>query len=258
MGFIQELTDLISKLNFVTIVHEYEQGLYFRNGIAIEQPIRRFRSDDLDEIVTTENELQQKFGYFRHIFDKKGAKLPPGFKRTWYGKVIHQKRFSKILKAGVYFHIPLIEHIVTDYKQERILDLGYVSVLTNDPEPESKAVIISCNLRYELMDFYRAYTAVYDYVVSLRYHTQSILAEKSIGKKYEEWKNPDTIANLERQVIEELRKVVTDKWGLKIHQLYVTDVTDTRIIKIVGDSHTSAPPSNVLLAASENQPTILG
>jgi hypothetical protein len=36
-------------------------------------------------------------------------------------------------------------------------------------------------------------------------------------------------------VIEELRKIVTEKWGLKIHQIYITDVTDAKIVKFAGD-----------------------
>jgi len=63
----------------------------------------------------------------------------------------------------------------------------------------------------------------------------SILALKSLGKKYDDWKDPATISALERQVTEELRKVVTEKWGLKIHQIYITDVTDAKIVKFVGE-----------------------
>ena len=106
--------------------------------------------------------------------------------------------------------------------------------MTRDPDPETKAVIISCNLRYEVMDLYRAYTAVYDYEASLRYHTLSIVAMKSLGRSYNEWKMPETISTLERHVIEELRKIVTEKWGLRIHQIYITDVTDAKIYKLVG------------------------
>jgi len=236
MGIIQELAELTGKLNFVTVVHEYEQGLYFRNGVVIEKPVRGLKSVELDAIKMEERKVRQEVGLFRLIFRTHPGALPEGFKVIWPGRVRHQRRFSKVLRPGIYFHLPLIEDIVTDYKQERVLNLGYISVLTTDLDPDGKAVIISCNLRYEIMDLYRAYTAVYDYEASLRYHTMSILAQKSLGKIYDEWKEPGTIINLEKQVIEELRKVVTEKWGLKIHQIYITDVTDARIIKFVGDA----------------------
>jgi len=250
MGLIQELADLLGKISFVTVVHEYEQGLYFRKGISIEKPIRKLRGEDLAEIERQELEVRKKMGHFGGFFIPRRTALPPGYRRTWTGRLRHPHRFSRILRAGVYFYFPLIEHIVTDYKQERILDIGYVSVLTSDPEPESKVVIVSCNLRFEMMDFYRAYTAVYDYEVSLRYHTLSILAQKAVGKKFEDWKKPETIAEIEKKAVEELRKLVTEKWGIKVHQIYVTDVTNARIFKFVGDTHTSAREQQSLLVAS--------
>jgi hypothetical protein len=251
MGLIQELADLFGKVAFFTVVHEYEQGLYFRRGISIEKPIRRLKADDLAEIETLERAVRQKRGRFQTFFGFGRAALPHGFRRSWSGRVLHQRRYSKILRAGAYFHFPLFDHIVTDYKQERVLDLGYVSVLTSDPEPESKVVIVSCNLRFEMMDFYRAYTAVYDYEVSLRYHTLSILAQKSVGKKFDDWKKPETIIELEKKVVEELRKLVTEKWGIKLHQVYVTDVTNARIFKFVGDTHTTGREQSLLVANGE-------
>jgi len=254
MGLIQDLTDLLGKISFVTIVHEYEQGLYFRRGVSIEKPIRRLKADDLAEIEVLERAVREESGRFKAFLSIGKAEPPAGFRRSWTGRLRHQRRFSKVLRAGVYFHLPLLEHIVTDYKQERVLDLGYVSVLTSDPEPESKVVMVSCNLRFEMMDFYRAYTAVYDYEVSLRYHTLSILARKSLGMKFDDWKMPATIIELEKKVVEELRKLVTEKWGIKVHQVYVTDVTDARIFKFVGDTHGAFREQQPLVAAGEWAP----
>ena len=235
MGLIQELADLVGKLTFVGIVHEYEQGLYFRSGVVIEKRVRRVKPGDLAEMVVEERRVQGEVGRLGGALRRRAPGLPEGYRTTWSGRVLHPRRFSKVLRPGVYFHLPFIEHIVTDSRQERVLNLGYISVLTTDPGPECKAVVISCNLRYEVMNLYRAYTAVYDYEASLRYHTLSILAQKSLGKRYDEWQEPPTVATLEKQVIEELRKIVTEKWGLKIHQVYITDVTDARILKFVGE-----------------------
>ncbi len=235
MGLIQELVDLVSKLTFVAIVHEYEQGLYFRSGVVIEKATKGLKAGDLAQIKAEEKKIQSEIGRIRNLFSLQSSNLPEGFRKTWTGRVLHPRRFSKVLKPGVYFHLPIIEHIITDYKQERVLNLGYISVLTKDPEPECKAVIISCNIRYEVMDLYRAYTAVYDYKASLTYHSMSVMALKSLGKKYDDWKEPVTISTLEKQVIEELRKIVTEKWGLKIHQIYITDVTNANIVKFVGE-----------------------
>jgi len=234
MGLIQELADLVSKLNFVVIVHEYEQGLYFRKGKAIEKAVRWMKPQELAELRAEEEKLENKLGWARYFPWSGYDKLPQGFRKNWRGHILHSKRFSKVLRPGIYFHLPFLEHIVTDSRQERVLNLGYISVLTRDTESASKAVIISCNLRYEIMDFYRAYTAIYNYEASLRYHTMSILAMKSQGRSFNEWKLPETISALEKHVIDELRKIVTEKWGLKVHQLYITDVTDAKIHKFIG------------------------
>lgn len=235
MGLIQELAELVGKLNFVDIVHEYEQGLYFRGGVVIEKRVRGVKAAELAAVVAEEQRAQGAVGRAGMIFGRRTDSLADGFRQTWSGRILHPRRFSKVLRPGVYFHLPFIEHIVTDSRQERVLNLGYISVLTTDPGAECKAVVISCNLRYEVMNLYRAYTAVYDYEASLRYHTQSILAQKSLGKRYDEWQQPPTVVALEKQVIEELRKIATEKWGLKIHQVYITDVTDARIFKFVGE-----------------------
>lgn len=233
MGVIQEFVDLLSKLNFVAIVHEYEQGLYFRKGIAIEKAVRLMKPQELAELRAEEEKLEKNLGWARYFPWSGNDKLPQGFRKNLWGQILHSKRFSKVLRPGIYFHLPFLEHIVTDSRQERVLNLGYISVLTRDTET-AKAVIISCNLRYEIMDFYRAYTAIYDYEASLRYHTMSILAMKSQGRSFNEWKLPETISALEKHVIDELRKIVTEKWGLKVHQLYITDVTDAKVHKFIG------------------------
>jgi len=242
MGVIQEFVDLVSNLNFVAIVHEYEQGIYFRKGTVIERPIRGMKSRDLIGIKTEEKKVTKQLGVKRFFRRVTTSDLPEGFRISWTGRILHPQRFHKVLRPGIYFYIPFIEHIVTDSKQERVLNLGYISVLTSDPEPNGKSVVISCNLRYEIMDLYRAYTAVYDYEASLRYHTMSIMAMKSLGHNYSDWKNPATISTLEKHVIDELRKLVTDKWGLKIHQIYITDVTDATIYKFVNSEYDVVQP----------------
>lgn len=242
MGVIQEFVDLLSNLNFVTIVHEYEQGLFFRKGMVIERPVKGMKKADLVEIRAEEQKITAQLGIRRFFQPPRAPMIPEGFRISWTGRVRHPRRFSKVLRPGIYFYMPFIEHIVTDFKQERVLNLGYISVLTRDAEPAGKAIIISCNLRYEIMDLYRAYTAVYDYEASLRYHTMSILAMKSLGRNYSEWKNPETISTLEKHVIDELRKIVTEKWGLKIHQIYITDVTDAAIYKFVSGEYGTVAP----------------
>ncbi len=233
MGWIQELADLVGSLNFLSIVHEYEQGLKYRNGRVIDVRVRR-TVDELEDIVAQEKEVVKQFSgnYFSFfglsvLLPFRRPSLPKDYGTSFLtGRPLHFKRYDvdKILRPGIYFHWPIFEDIVTDHKQEKVLNLQYITVPTIESTPDSKEVTISCNIRYELMDFYKAYNEVYDYEASLRDHTLSILAVYSRGKSYEFWKTPKSIEILEDEVLKELRKIVTEKWGLKVHKVYITDV----------------------------------
>jgi len=223
MSWVQELLDLFGKFKFYEIVHEYEQALYFRKGIVIPRKIKRNKKE-LERIISDEREVIQEAGGYLAFVGPFKPELPQDYMKS---KILrlprHPKRGekSKVLKPGLYYHVPFIDDIVKDFRQEKVLNLGNISIPTS--EADSKVVTISCNLRYELQDLYKAYTAVHDYEASLKDHTLSILALYSRGKSYQEWKDPDEVAKLEEQVKEELRQVVTEKWGLKIHRVYVTD-----------------------------------
>lgn len=228
MGWVQEVVDLVGKLSFFAIVHEYEQGLYFRRGRAIDKKVR-WSKEELEKIVQEERKvIRDNKGVFPLMFSRFYKRditpsFPEGYKRGLITNLPkHSKRYEKgkVLKPGVYFNVPILDSIVIDFQQEKILNLGNIGVPTIDEE--SKEVRVSCNLRYQLMDLYRAYTAVHDYESSLKGHTLSILAKHSRGKKYCEWKNPKVIEELEEEVKKELRKIVTEDWGLKIYEIYIT------------------------------------
>lgn len=236
MAWIQEIADIIGKLSFYEIVYEYQQGLYFRNGTAIEKRIK-WDDEDLEEIIAEEKKvINDNRGRFRIMYDylsrRNKVKFPEGYKRNILGLPRHAKRYDKdkVLRAGFYWNIPIIDVIVVDSQQEKILNLGNISVLTIDDEP--KRVTVSCNIRYELMDFYRAFTAVHDYEDSLIDHSLSILAKYSRGKTYKEWADTQVVEKLEDDVRKELRKLVTEDWGLKIHEVYVTDNVDSTFQRV--------------------------
>jgi SPFH domain / Band 7 family len=239
MSFIQEIVDLVNRLTFFDVVHEYEQGLYFRNGIVLERRIRGGPKKDLDQIIEEEQEaVRQAGGKRMFIIPFSRPKLPQGYRRSfWTGMPLHPKRFHKVLKPGLYFHLPFIDDVVKDYKQERIINLGYISGPTSNRSPDDRVMAVSCNIRYELMDFYKAYTSVHDYEASLKDHALSILAKHCRGKSYETWCDPKEITNVEKATLEELRSVVTEKWGLKIHNVYITDNVPCSLKRVVHEGN---------------------
>jgi regulator of protease activity HflC (stomatin/prohibitin superfamily) len=125
------------------------------------------------------------------------------------------------LRPGIYFHLPFVDSVVLEYNQEKVINLDNITVPTMDKD--SKVVILSCNIRYRMADFYKAYTVVHDFEKSLKDYTLAILAQNSRGKTYDDWKNPKIIERLQDKVLMELREVVTEKWGLEIYKVYVTD-----------------------------------
>ncbi|MBW2964229.1 hypothetical protein KY363_02110 [Candidatus Woesearchaeota archaeon] len=254
MGFIQELADIISKLNFFQIVYEYEQGLYFRNGIVKQKRIRRTAAE-LEEIVQEEEALMEKMGGSREFTRPfRRPKLPEGYMRSfWTGKPLHPKRFQKgkVLRPGLYFHIPVIDDIRKDYSQEKVLNLGNINIPTN--EDKSRVVLLSCNIRYQLENFYKAYTAVYCYETSLKDYALAMLAKQSRGKRYDDWKNPQVIKQVEEEMACELREVVTEKWGLSIHRVYITDNADSNVQRVLHEG----PPLVVNSTVPEDSGGIL-
>lgn len=163
------------------------------------------------------------------------SKPPEGWIKGYTGVPLHPKRYerSKLLRPGLYFFIPILEVMVKDFKREKVLNLENITVPTVDAE--GQAIIISCNIRYELMDFYKAYNAVHDYEDSLKDHTLSILAAHSRGRTFAQWSNPDTIKELEQAVLEDVQSLVTEKWGLLVHKIYITDNVKCSIQRVMYD-----------------------
>lgn len=307
MGFVNELYELIGKLNFYEIVHEYEQGLLFSNGRVKDVRVR-YSPQDLQAIVEEEKKEYEKQkdgstlvpklyfmfpftrpempeGYERSkytglpyrqgadaeetkhvmrvcmkqnrffsaldsivgaLYARTKAKLPEEWKRSISGWPMHKKRYltEKVLRPAVYLFWPLLQHVVKGYKQERVLNLKEITVPTTDSNAES--IVISCNIRIEMVNFYKAYTAVYDYEASLSDYTLSILAKHCRGKSLKDFQNKEKIKEIEKEVTEELRKIVTKDWGVKIHAVYVTDNVPCNVQRHLHEGNAVSLTNNVI------------
>jgi len=249
MGWVQELSNLIGTFKFYEIVYEYQQGLYFRCGKTVELPVR-LTADEKHILRASERKvIRDNGGYRRYILPFSFPNIPRDYSRSfWTGLPRHKKRRqrSRILRPGLYFHLPLIDDIIKDSNQERVLNLGNISVPTTDECEKSRVMVISCNIRYKLMDIYRACIKIDDYEDSIKDHTLSILAELSRGKMYEEWKDPGMVSVLENRVRDEVRKVATEKWGLEIIRIYVTDNVSSNVERMM---HETSVSMNTFLAS---------
>jgi hypothetical protein len=233
MGWVQEILDLFKQLQFCDIVYEYEQGLFYgRKGYAIPRKVRR-TPKELEKIVAEEERVTEELGGRTKLMLRlKNPEMPEGYGRQrilGLPRSEERNEQDRILRPGLYFFWPIAQQIIKRSQQETVLNLGNITVLTSD----FKNLTLSCNVRYRLEDLYKAFTAVHDYEVSLKDHTLSILALHARGNDFKYWTDAANIGDVEKKTTEELEKVVKKKWGLDIVRLYITDVAQTYLQRIL-------------------------
>lgn len=187
--------------------------------------------DEKEKIDSEEKEVvRQNGGYLSllipSVFPVKHSEFPKGYgRKRLSGLPKHGKRYetSKILRPGLYWKIPIIDDIVKAVIKERCDDIGNVSIPTSKTDDSVRSVNISAKVRYELADFHRADMEVEDYQNSLKEYTLVLLGKHGWGKPWKDWRDPVKIEEMEKKMLEELRKLVTDKWGIKVHNLKITD-----------------------------------
>ncbi len=233
MGEIKDFFDIVKDLlTYYEIVSVYQQGLHFRNGDIIPRRRKKIPLGELNRIEFEEKELVDVIGKWKFFIPGSRPNLPSGYQRRFLnGFPLHKDRYTEILEPGTYFYLPLIDEIHQDSIQERILNLGNITVPTTDGEHSE---IVSCNLRYRVVNLKKAYLAVHNYEKSLRDHTMSILAKYCRGKTSEQWKDPKTVDEVENNVEEDLKEA-TEKWGLLIHKVYITDNVLCKVIRLTHD-----------------------
>lgn len=180
--------------------------------------------DFLGMALDEDRVMEENGGAWRYLLPFFRPSVPEGYRRSVItGRLEHEGRYSKILRPGIYGYVPFIDDIIAEDVKERVMDLQNVSVPTSDAGDESKVMSVSCAIRYEIQDYYKALTKVHDYENTLQDYTIAELAKHIRGGSYEEWKEKRFIKGIESNILRELRKTATRKWGVKIHDFYITD-----------------------------------
>ncbi len=286
MGFVLELVQLM-KMGmelFVKIVREDEQALYIDRGVVLATRVK-WEKETLQEIRTEEKIYQKQMGGLMGCLMR--AELPKeakNYRKDFLGRPRHPKRYvrDKVLHPGLYPHIPLIQDIYKETTKETVLNAGFVTMFTADEHPRN--IALSCNVRYEVLDLYRAVMKVNRYPITLADHTMSILFRHCLGKPFDFWVNVNqetgkreqeklseekeeekplvsyergitsyervekeiksvkkpkdykettTIGRLELEIEEDLRKLATNRWGIKIYEVYFTDISNCKGVYIL-------------------------
>jgi hypothetical protein len=251
-SWVTDIFDIIEKkFKFWEEVFEYHHALKFRLGRAVASKAY-LKKEELEEVVKKEKALiQESGGYSKFVLPFKNPKIPGEYRRSFFsGLPKHPDRFEvRGLRPGLYLFVPFFESIFLDFKQERILNLGNISVPTTDEVSKTKT--ISCNLRYEIDDYYKAYTRIHDYELSLKSHTLSVLAKYSRGKTDKQWKDPNVIEELETKTLEELADIAKSRWGLKIFDIYITDNVDSSFQRVFYEGTPLTPSDTVPQTSSQ-------
>ncbi len=207
-----------------------------RKGIIQEIPIR-WKGKELEEIVAQEKQVIKDNGGLRQfVFSNSTLKLPEGYSRSSItGFPLNPKRTQKdkVLRPGFYFYWPILDDIVKESQQVEVIPIDKFSVpLADDFEFN---VEIGCNIRYKVLRYDKAYLAVKDYEASLKDFATGILSKHCRARPKKDWINKEVLDKIEEDAATELRKIVTEDWGLKIFQMYLTDIALVRSQKVFYD-----------------------
>jgi len=241
MGLVQELFDLtFGRLKFYEIVEQFQQGLHFRNGLVIKRRIR-WNGKELERIIKEEGEETAKHKKIKFYIPFYKTKLPDGWGRKFFsGLPKHPKRYDKDedLQGGIYLFFPIFEYIVKRDVQRKPVDLGKISMRLSD----KSEVTFGAFVDYSILSLYKAAVVVQDYDLQIKSYGRKVIYD--LGKKMtsDDWADSKKIGEMEKEAVKELRKIVTDDWGLKIHEIMIVDDSSHRIHRISHEGNPFAYP----------------
>lgn len=110
----------------------------------------------------------------------------------------------------------------------QVIDLRGQSITTRD----GKSILISGAVQYRVTNARKAILEVYDYDSNLQNVALGVLARYAAAHTYDECRSTTA---LEKEVLEGVRDAASG-WGLKVMRCFVTDLCESRCIRVVGDS----------------------
>ena len=137
------------------------------------------------------------------------------------------------LGAGWHPFWPLFQRVVWMEIKTQVVDLRNQSIRTHD----GVSIVISGAIQYRITDIYKAIIDVQDVDKSLTTLALGIILEFVKRRTLEECMNID---NLKLEILKGIRNAASG-WGLKIENIYITDLDRARNIRLLtnGQSVTS-------------------
>ena len=142
-----------------------------------------------------------------------------GIRVTW-GK------WNKVIASGLFWYIPLFQKIIYMDVQTQVVDLRGQSVHTKD----GKHIIVSGAMQYSIKDVYKAVFNVQDVDKSLETLALGVLLEYVNYRTLEECQE---VNELKKEILKGIKEAAHG-WGVKIERIYITDLDETRNLRLIG------------------------
>ena len=134
--------------------------------------------------------------------------------------------WATVLDAGLHFMWPVVGDIVIVDIAEQSLRIESQSLTTQD----GASVGVGVTVTYKILDPIKAVFDVVDWDESLRAEITGVVGECVLTHQFDDLCNAKTVTE---DVITELRKVATERWGLKILRVRRSDFAKCRTIRLM-------------------------
>ena len=138
------------------------------------------------------------------------------------------------LQTGWHWIWPPIHYVQKVTTTEQVVDLKPQSLTTSD----GRRLAISGAVGYSVADPKRAILGVHDYDLSLPVLALGVIAHHVTTHSAVECSDPEAMAAI---VQDGIRKIAVARWGLRIMRVWITDLADHTVFRILGDSAAVLP-----------------
>lgn len=145
----------------------------------------------------------------------------------------------KVMNPGIHCYWPIITEIEVIPVARQTHNLPNQTLVTKD----GKQVTLSGIVIYEIKDVVRALTKNWDYNDTVSDVSMAAIAKVVVEADYQ-----DLISNVDRFCIgltKETRKRLKS-FGIQVHKVFITDFSNCRVIRLVGDSNPPVPFTKAL------------
>lgn len=201
------------------VVFTGQQGILFHKGHLVKKMRKNIPPEALEDILKKEKGARKTLPW-HHYLPFFNSALPEGFRRGWCGQPLHEDRFSEDLEPGMYVYFPFADYFYKDSIQLQTKPIPSVKVMTTDSEP--KSINIEGDVNFRITRLSVAYLADHDYEASMLHLCRRKISRHSRGKTLNEWARPETLENLEKEVLQEVQTEAKKIWEIEIPTLSLT------------------------------------